>query len=157
MSFRAPDITDNKKYQHIIDLPYNDVVPFVLDYLKKRSVITVFALFVSITGLLLLIIMRLNLGQQYPLITVLPYTMGGLILFPALLVIPHEFLHIIPYYIIGARDIRIGANLPGIKALKITMSAWLTLWPKICRSFSSHFSGSFWAYPPSPLATLLGI
>ena len=110
MSFRASDITENKEYRHLLSLPYSDVVPFVFEYLKKRSAFIWFSSMLALLIIALLILFRISLRQEYTFLSILPYTIGGIILFPLALIIPHEFLHIIPYYIFGARDIRIGAD-----------------------------------------------
>ena len=51
----------------------------------------------------------------------------------------------------------IGATLPGIRALQKTMSISVITSAIFSRSFCSHSSGSFSAYPPLPTASSSGI
>lgn len=111
MSFSASDISESKEYRHLLSLPYSDVLPFVIEYIKKRSAITIIAYLIVVAGAIILLRYRISLINSYSFIDILPFSLGGLILFPLLLVFPHEFLHILPYYVFGARKIRIGYNL----------------------------------------------
>lgn len=110
MVSRADTIINNPEYRHIKTLSYSDIVPFVIEYGKKRSTITFSAWVILFTGIVFLILFRLELSHLYSFTNILQYSLMGAILFPALLIVPHEILHIIPYYLFGARDIKIGAN-----------------------------------------------
>ncbi|MEE4115658.1 MAG: DUF3267 domain-containing protein [Marinilabiliaceae bacterium] len=111
MSFSASDISESKEYRHLLSLPYSDVLPFVIEYIKKRSAITGLFLVLAMINITWLILFRIELMKAYTFVSILPYTVGGLILFPIVLILPHELLHIIPYFLFGARKIRIGGNL----------------------------------------------
>jgi len=53
----------------------------------------------------------LSIAGIFPLPSILLHSLFGFIILPLILVLPHEILHLIPYWLTGARDIRIGAEL----------------------------------------------
>jgi hypothetical protein len=54
---------------------------------------------------------RFMIAGYYPLADIMTHTALGMIVFPLLSIPVHELLHIVPYYLSGARDIRIGMDL----------------------------------------------
>jgi hypothetical protein len=54
---------------------------------------------------------RINIWGYYPLKNIMLHSMLGLVVFPILSIPLHEILHIIPFFLTGARDIRVGMNL----------------------------------------------
>jgi len=111
MAIRVEDLDDQTKYRQLLSVSYKDLVPFIFEYLLKRSrLITIFwAVCLIFLGLALKI--RFNIAGYYPLAKILTHTSLGLIVFPVLCIPVHEFLHVIPYYISGARNIRAGMDL----------------------------------------------
>jgi len=110
MRYDPDEIIENKKYQHVFTLAYNDIIPFVLTYVKKYTLPLFIFICLLLFSFVWLLIIFTGIAGNYPFITIVGHTMAGLILIPVLLVIPHEFLHIIPYYLAGARKISIGAE-----------------------------------------------
>jgi hypothetical protein len=55
--------------------------------------------------------MRINIAGYFPFKEILTHSAFGLIMLPLLCIPLHEMLHILPYYISGARKIRVGMDL----------------------------------------------
>lgn len=54
---------------------------------------------------------RINIEGHFIFRRIFLHTILGLVVFPVVLIPVHELLHIIPYYLTGARKIRIGMDL----------------------------------------------
>jgi hypothetical protein len=111
MALRVEDLDDQTKFRQLLSVSYKDLVPFIFEYLLKRSrLITIFwAVCLIFLGLALKV--RFNISGYYPLAKILMHSLLGLIVFPVLCIPVHEFLHVVPYFISGARNIRIGMDL----------------------------------------------
>ena len=111
MALSVEDLEDQKRFRLFLTLSYKDLIEFVFEYLKKKSGLTLFfwsvcALFLGIT-----IIIRVELAGNFPESQILLHSVMGLIIFPLICVPFHEFLHIVPYYLSGARNIKVGMDL----------------------------------------------
>jgi hypothetical protein len=111
MALRVEDLEDQTKYRQILAISYHDLIPFILDYLKKRSGLTVFFWSVCIMFFGTALRVRINISGYFPLHDTLFHSALGMVIFPILLIPLHELLHIIPYFISGARRIRVGMDL----------------------------------------------
>jgi hypothetical protein len=111
MALRVEDLDDQTKFRQLLSVSYKDLVPFIFEYLLKRSrLITIFwAVCLIFLGLALKV--RFNISGYYPLAKILTHSLLGLIVFPVLCIPVHEFFHVVPYFISGARNIRIGMDL----------------------------------------------
>jgi len=111
MALRVEDLEDQSKYRQIIRIPYDDLITFVLDYVRKKTGLMVFFWSSCIVFLGIALLVRLNIGGYFAFRNIFMHTCLGLIVFPILCIPVHELLHIIPYYLTGARNIRIGMDL----------------------------------------------
>lgn len=111
MALRVEDLEDQCKYRQILRIPYDDLVTFVLDYIRKKSGLMVFFWSACIVFLGIALFVRINIGGYFPFRNIFMHTLLGLIVFPILCIPVHELLHIIPYYLTGAKNIRIGMDL----------------------------------------------
>jgi hypothetical protein len=111
MAFTVEDIDDQTRFRLILEISYHDLVEFVLDYLKRRSALTVFFWSDCLIFLSAAITVRMNIAGYFPDADIFLHSVLGLIIFPVLCIPLHELLHIIPYYISGARKIRVGMDL----------------------------------------------
>jgi hypothetical protein len=111
MALRVEDLDDQCKYRQILKVPYDELVPFILDYIRRRSGLMVFFWSACIFYLGIAIIVRLNISGYFPLKNIFLHTILGFVVFPILYIPFHELLHIIPYYLTGARKIRVAMDL----------------------------------------------
>ena len=113
---RRPDVDtlrNDPSYRQVLELDFDDMIPFVLNQIKRKSFFSVlyailniamfvFIFYVIITGLFY---------QQLTWSMIIKQSLTG-IFAGSILVIPvHELLHGVSYRIIGAREIRFGADL----------------------------------------------
>lgn len=105
------DLDDQTKFRPILIVPYNDLIMFIFEYLKKNTRLMVFFWSVCLISLLLAVSIRFNISGYFPGISIFYHSILGFVVFPVLCIPIHELLHIIPYYFSGARNIRVGMDL----------------------------------------------
>jgi hypothetical protein len=111
MALRVEELEDQCKYRQILKVPYDELVTFVLDYIRRKSTLMVSFWAMCIFFLGLALVVRFNISGYFPLKNIFLHTILGLVVFPLLSAPVHELLHIIPYYFIGARKIRVKMDL----------------------------------------------
>jgi len=111
MSYSVEDLEDQKTFRLILKMPYNELIPFIFDYLKKKSVLTLIYWLACILFLIIAIIIGLRMAGIFPLSGILIHSVIGLVVLPVIFIPLHEFLHIVPYYFSGAKNIRVGMDL----------------------------------------------
>lgn len=111
MTVTIEELEDHCKYRQILKIPYDELVGFVIDYIRRRSTLMVFFWSICFFFLGLALIVRINISGYFPFRNIFFHTILGLIVFPLLFVPVHELLHIIPYYFSGAKRIRVGMDL----------------------------------------------
>jgi hypothetical protein len=111
MALRVEDLEDQSKYRQILKIPYDELVAFVLDYIRRKSGLMVFFWSASIVFLGIALFVRINISGYFPFRNIFFHSILGFIVFPLVYIPIHELLHIIPYYITGAKKIRIGMDL----------------------------------------------
>jgi hypothetical protein len=111
MALQVEDLEDQSKYRQILEISYDDLIPFILDYMKRISAVTVFFWSVCLFFLGMAVRIRIELSGYFLFSEILLHSMLGMVLFPLISIPLHEFLHIIPYYLSGARKIRVGMDL----------------------------------------------
>lgn len=110
----APGIEELEKtslYEKVLSLPYDELGPFVLREMTRPSQPMV-RIWIAIAASLFLSVWFWP-GLVFPSGRpgILPGLATGLLLLPLALVPVHEGLHLIPFLLAGARDIRFGADL----------------------------------------------
>lgn len=111
MGLRAEDLEDETRYRQILVIPYDELVTFVLEYIRRKSPLMIFFWSACLFFALIALMVRINISGYYPLKNIMLHTLLGLVVFPVLFIPVHELLHIIPYYLTGAKRIRIGMDL----------------------------------------------
>lgn len=111
MPLTPEDLDDQTKFRQLLVVPYSDLIEFIFTHLKKRSGFTFFFWLVCIVILCVTVVIRVKISGVFPVSEILFHTALGLIVFPVICIPVHELLHIIPYYISGAKSIRIGMDL----------------------------------------------
>jgi Putative zincin peptidase len=110
MALSVEDLEDHKRYRQILTIPYDELIIFVMDYIRRKSLMMVFFWLACLLSLLIALNLRINIGY-FPERNIIFHSILGLIIFPVLCIPLHEFLHIIPYFLAGGRKIRIGMDL----------------------------------------------
>lgn len=107
----AEDIENSGEYHIIKEIPYSDLLPFVLENLGRRT--AVMFIFWALCALMLLaaVVFRISYHSSYSFATFFIHSLAGIVILPLLVIPVHEGFHIIPYRIGGARTIRIGMDL----------------------------------------------
>jgi hypothetical protein len=105
------ELEDGSAYEKVLTLPYDDLAPFVISGLRTLTLPMMLVWTVAIVSAALTLILwpRSAGNPEHP--GILTGLAAGLILIPLLLVPLHELLHLIPFRLAGARDIRVGADL----------------------------------------------
>jgi hypothetical protein len=104
-------LEEGSDYDKVLTLPYDELAPFVIRGLRTLtlSMMLVWTVAIASAALTLLLWPRSAGTPDHP--GILTGLAVGLILIPLLLVPLHELLHLIPFRLAGARDIRVGADL----------------------------------------------
>ena len=111
MALQVEDLDNDTKFRKVLSVSYSDLVPFIFEYLLKKSLLIRFFWLVCIITLGLLIKVRFNIAGYYPLSKIFLHSLLGLIVLPLICIPIHELLHVIPYFLAGARKIRIGMEI----------------------------------------------
>ncbi len=111
MTFKVEDLDDETKFRQIAAISYHDVISFVLEYLKKKSSLIVSYWCLCIFLFLLAIRIRIYLSGGFPPDKIFIHSLLGSVVLPVLAIPVHEFLHILPYWLSGARRIRVGMDM----------------------------------------------
>jgi Putative zincin peptidase len=107
MAVTIEELEDLCKYKQILKIPYDELIQFVLDYIRRKSTLMVSFWAVCIFFLGIALIVRFNISGYFHYSRIFLHTILGIVVFPLLIAPVHELLHIIPFYLFGARHIRI--------------------------------------------------
>ncbi|MCK5134435.1 MAG: DUF3267 domain-containing protein [Bacteroidales bacterium] len=111
-----PDVNKLKNdpsYRQILELDFNDMIPFVLYNIRKKSF---FSLIYAGINIAMLVFIALYIiwgifGSQHTWSAVIKQSVAGIVA-GSILVIPiHELLHGLAYRFLGAKKIRFGADM----------------------------------------------
>ncbi len=111
MALKVEDLEDQCKYRELLKIPYDELITFVLDYIRRKSGLMIFFWATCLIFLGLALTVRINIAGYFPIKNILFHSFLGFVVFPILSIPVHEGLHIIPYFLGGARSIRIGMDL----------------------------------------------
>lgn len=111
MELSVEDLDDQTRYRHLLTIPYTGLINFVLDYARRKSGLIILLWSVSLLFLFMAIMVRIYISGLFPLKPILLHSFTGLVILPLICIPVHEFLHILPFYLSGAKHIRIGMDL----------------------------------------------
>jgi hypothetical protein len=111
MSFTVEDLEEQTKFRLFLTIPYAELIQFVFDYLKRKSALIFFFWFICLIFLSGAIFIRIKITGIFPSAHILFHSALGFIVLPLIFIPIHEFLHIIPYFLSGAKNIRVGMDL----------------------------------------------
>jgi hypothetical protein len=111
MSYSVEDLEDQKRFRLFLTLSYTDLIGFVFEYLKKKTWLTYIFWTICIIFLCFGLFIRIRIRGGYPESAFLLHSVFGMIILPVVFIPVHEFLHVIPYFLSGAKNIRVGMDL----------------------------------------------
>jgi hypothetical protein len=111
MALTIDDLQDQCRFRHLLTLSYNEIVTFVFDYIKRKTGVTILFWSSCLLFLGILIIIRIDIAGLFEFKKILTHSLLGLIVFPILAIPFHEGLHVIPYFVSGARNLKVGMDL----------------------------------------------
>lgn len=111
MPIAVEDLEKPDKYRKILEIQYTDLARFVFDYLKRKSSLIISFWVLCLAFLVMSVSIRFEISGYFRHIQLLSHSMLGLLIFPLLIIPVHELLHIIPFYLSGAKNIRVGMDL----------------------------------------------
>lgn len=109
----AETLQNDPAYTKVHELEFSEMIPFVLQNIRKRGIIPLIYLGINLIFLFLIIFYtgiaaRTNLLSVWRIIGQL---LGGFLAGSILVILPHELLHGLAYRVLGARKIHFGADL----------------------------------------------
>jgi hypothetical protein len=111
MGLKVEDLEDQSRFRQLLKVPYDELVGFILDYLRRRTDLMIFFWSVCIIFIGLALTIRIDIVGYFPIKNIMFHSFLGFILFPLLIIPVHELLHVIPFLFTGARKIRAGVDL----------------------------------------------
>ena len=111
MPLRVDDIENGTGFRKMLEIPYSALVDFILDHIRKRSAVTFFFWSVCILFSAFAIYIRIGIAGQYALSMIILHSFTGIVLLPLISVPVHELIHVVSFYLFGARNIRAGMDL----------------------------------------------
>ncbi|HUW93602.1 MAG TPA: hypothetical protein VMV74_10600, partial [Bacteroidales bacterium] len=105
------ELEDSSKYCKILTLSYSNIAPFVLERLLKGSISMILLWILLIAAAFMTTVFWPGLIFKSGEPHILKGLLTGAVLIPVLLVPLHEGLHLLPFRLAGARDIRLGSDL----------------------------------------------
>ena len=111
MSYKVEELDNNQNFRQILAIKYSDLISFIFDNLKKINLLMVFFCLLCAVFLGIMVYSRVVLISAYPFSKIILHSFLGFLIMPVVAIPIHEVLHIIPFYISGARNIRIGMDL----------------------------------------------
>jgi hypothetical protein len=111
MHYSVEDLDDVTRFHLFLSISYNDLAEFVINQLKKRSFITLLFWFLCLLSFTFSVVIRFSLARHFAWGAIIKQSLIGFILLPVLCIPVHEGLHILPFALSGARNIRVGMDL----------------------------------------------
>jgi hypothetical protein len=111
MAFSVEDLYDQNKFRLFLTIPYKNLIQFVLEYLKKKSALMFLFWSLCLLFLCFTVIIRIKVAGNFPISHILLHSVIGVLVLPLICIPLHELFHVIPYYLSGAKNIRVGMDL----------------------------------------------
>lgn len=111
MAIQVEQLEDPANFRLFLSISYKNLLGFVFEYLNKKSILIILLWSLCLIFLGLSVLIILSTSGSYSTAAIIAHSAIGLIIFPLLCVPVHEILHVIPYFVSGARNIRFGMDL----------------------------------------------
>ncbi len=105
------ELEDSSRYSKELTLQYSDIAHFVVDRLLTASLPMILLWIVLLTSTVMSVVFWPGLIFKLQEPQIIKGLLTGTLLIPLLLVPLHEGLHLVPFRLAGARDIRLGSDL----------------------------------------------
>jgi hypothetical protein len=105
------ELENGHAYEKVLTLSYKDIAPFVIRNLKSNILPMILIWIVILVSVFLIIWFWPGLRNASANSRIMSGLITGFLFIPLMLVPVHEGLHLVPYKLGGARDIRLGADL----------------------------------------------
>lgn len=109
--YSIEELDDELRFEKTLTLKYSEVAPFVFNRLGKPGFVTLISWITIAASAFLSVWLWPGLRHHVADPHILKGLAIGLVLLPVILIPVHEALHIIPYRVAGARDIRLGSDI----------------------------------------------
>ena len=103
MSLQVEDLEDQTKYRQIMEISYHDLVPFILDYLRRKSSVTIFFWSACIIFLVTALRIRMNIGGYFAFRDILTHSVIGMILLPLVCIPLARIIACCPLLLLGSK------------------------------------------------------
>ncbi|MCK5066646.1 MAG: DUF3267 domain-containing protein [Bacteroidales bacterium] len=112
---KRPDVDTLQKdprYRKILELDFNEMIPFVLNNIRGREKIPVLFMALNLATLVFIVLYVVwgLTGDHFNGGKVIRQLVAGVLAGSILIIPPHEILHGLAYCLLGARHIRFGAD-----------------------------------------------
>jgi hypothetical protein len=108
---KPEDLDDQGRYRHLLTIPYGELASFVLDYIRRRTGLMIFFWAFCLITFGIALTIRINVAHFFEYKRVFLHTLLGMVVFPVLIIPLHELFHVVPYFLSGARRIRVGVDI----------------------------------------------
>lgn len=105
------ELEDSSAYSKELTLPYSDIAHFVVDRLLTASIPMIILWIVLLASTVMSVVFWPGLVFKLQEPQIIKGLLTGTVLIPLLLIPLHEGLHLVPFSMAGARDIRLGSDL----------------------------------------------
>ncbi len=111
MRVTMEEISDETRFEKIMELPYSDVAPFVISRIRKKGLPVLIFWASCIITMTLSVIFFFSSLKDTDSTTIFGHILLGFVVMPIAIIPLHEALHIIPLLFSGAKNIRVGADM----------------------------------------------
>jgi hypothetical protein len=111
MALQVEQLEDPGNFKLFLTISYKNLIGFVFEYLNKKSILMFIFWTLCLVFLGLSVLITIRISGRCSTAGIVAHSVVGLIILPLLCVPVHEILHVIPYFVSGARNIRFGMDL----------------------------------------------
>ena len=77
MALKVEDLDDQSKYRELLKIPYDELIDFVLDYMRRKSELMIFFWSACVIFLGIAITVRINIAGYFPLKSIMFHSLSG--------------------------------------------------------------------------------
>ena len=109
----AIKLRNDPGYRQILELDFNDMIPFVMSNIRKKGIPSLVYLVINLAMLVFIALYLIPgfIGPQFTWSVLIKQSLAGIFAGTILVIPVHELLHGLAYRILGARKIRFGVDM----------------------------------------------